>query len=115
MSAAFIIILILAILLIIFTLQNSSEITIQFFFWEIANAPLVLVLMGCLVIGYIISAIYFYPRLWNLISENKKLAKTNKKFEELQQTNKPVKKSEDDHPEGLEFEEDDGSFSFFKE
>lgn len=115
MSAALIIILILAILLIIFTLQNSTEITIQFFFWEIANAPLVLVLMGCLIIGYIISAIYLYPRLWNLKSENKKLAKMNKNLEELQQTNQPVKKSEDDHPEGLAFEEDDGSFSFFKD
>lgn len=115
MSAIVIIILIIAILLIIFTLQNSSEITIQVFFWEIVDAPLVLVLMGCIVIGYILAAFYFYPRLWNLKSENKKITKQNKKYQELVEAKKVVADSEEDHPEGMAMDDDDNSYPFFKD
>ena len=115
MSALIIFLLILAILLIIFTLQNSTEITIQVFFWKIADAPLVLVLMGCILIGFIIAAIYFYPRLWKLKSENKKLIKSNKKYEELQPKKNSDEDEEEDHPEGIKMDEDEGRFSFFKD
>ena len=115
MSAVFIIIFILAILLIVFTLQNSTEITVQIFFWEISNAPLVLVLMGCIVIGYLISVFYFYPRLWKLKSENKKLVKQNEKYNDLQKSGNPSQNSREDHPEGIELEEDDGSYPFFND
>ena len=115
MSALLIFILILAILLIIFTLQNSTEITIQFFFWEIANAPLVLVLMVCIVIGYSIAAFYLYPRLWKLKSENKKLIKLNEKYENLQKKNLSKSGKEEDHPEGISLDEDDGSYPFFND
>jgi len=115
MSAIFIIILIVAILLIIFTLQNSTEITVQLFFWEIANAPLVLVLMGCIVIGYIVASFYFYPRLWNLKSENRKLVKQNKKYEDLQNSTVTKGERDEDHPEGMAFEEDDGKYPFLND
>lgn len=115
MSAIIVFILILAVLLIIFTLQNSSEITIQVFFWEIANAPLVLVLMVCIVIGFVISAIYFYPRLWKLKSENKKMFKQNKKYQELEENHDVKSETEEDHPEGISMEDDDDSYSFFKD
>jgi uncharacterized integral membrane protein len=115
MSAIFIIILILAILLVIFTLQNSTEITVQIFFWEIADAPLVLVLLGCIVIGYIVASFYFYPRLWNLKSENKRLAKQNKKYEDLHNTNISKGEKDDDHPEGMAFEADDGKYPFLND
>ena len=115
MSALLIIILILATLLVIFTLQNSSEITIQVFFWEIADAPLVLVLLGCIVLGYLIASIYFYPRLWKLKSENKRLDKVNKQYEEVQNASQSKIASEENHPEGIKFEDDDNSFSFFKD
>lgn len=108
MSAIIIFLLILAILLIIFTLQNSSEITIQFFFWEIANAPLVLVIMICIVIGYLSAVFYFYPRLWKLKSENKRLTKSNKKYEDLQARFTSNKDLEEDHPEGFKMDEDEG-------
>ncbi len=81
MHAVIIIILILAVLLVIFTLQNSMDITINVFFWEIKEAPLALVLIGCIVIGYILALIYLYPRIWKLKKENKKLAKLNSKLE----------------------------------
>lgn len=115
MSAIFVIILIVAILLIIFTLQNSTEITVQLFFWEITNAPLVLVLMGCIVIGYIIASFYFYPRLWHLKSENKKLAKQNKKYEDLRNSSVSKGEIDEDHPEGMAFEEDEGSYPFLND
>jgi len=114
MSAIIIFLLILAILLVIFTLQNSTEITIQVFFWEIADAHLVLVLMSCILIGFLIAGIYFYPRLWKLKSENKKLIKLNKKYEDSQATQNSDK-DEEDHPEGIKMDEDDGRFSFFKD
>jgi len=115
MSAILIFILILAILLIIFTLQNSTEITVQLFFWEITDAPLVLVLMACIVIGYSIAAFYLYPRLWKLKSENKKLVKLNEKFENLQKNKESEVDAEKDHPEGISLDEDDGSYPFFND
>ena len=115
MSALLIFILILVILVIIFTLQNSTEITIQFFFWEIVNAPLVLVLMACIVIGYTIAAFYLYPRLWKLKKENKKLIKLNEKYENLQKPNRVKDDPENNNPEGISLDEDDGSYPFFND
>ena len=51
MSAAIIILLILAILLVIFTLQNSFEITIHLFFWKLPDVPLVLLILCCVLLG----------------------------------------------------------------
>jgi len=115
MSAIFIIILIVAILLVIFTLQNSTEISVQLFFWEIADAPLVLVLLGCIVIGYIVASFYFYPRLWNLKSENKRLLKQNKKYEDYHNSIDSKGERDDDHPEGMAFDEDDGKYPFLND
>ncbi len=115
MSAIIIILLLLAILLIVFTLQNSVEITIQLFFWEIANAPLVLVLMSCFVIGYLISSFYFYPRVWKLKGENRKLVKLNEKLNEEANHNRQNADEEEDHPEGIAFEQDKGKYNLFND
>ncbi len=115
MSAIVVIILIIAVLLVIFTLQNSSEITIQVFFWEIVDAPLVLVLLGCIVIGYILAAFYFYPKLWKVKTENKRLNKINNKYEEQEEINSGSANIGEDHPEGMRMDEDDDSNPFFKD
>ena len=117
MQALIIILLILAILLVIFTLQNSTEITIHIFFWEIANVPLVLVLLGCIILGYLVAVIYFSPRLWKIKKEYKQLIKFNTELEELHAMNHPKKivDPEESNPEGIELEEDDGRNSFFKD
>jgi len=117
MQAIIIILLILAVLLVIFTLQNSTEITIHFFFWELSNVPLVLVLLGCIVLGYFVAVIYFSPRIWKLKKEYKQLIKFNKELEELHQLNHPqkVKDTKDNDPEGIEMEDDDEDNSFFKD
>ena len=118
MQAAIVIILILAILLVIFTLQNSIEISINVFFWEIANAPLVLVLISCLVLGYIIAAIYFYPRLWKIKKEYNHLIKFNKELKELHELNRKKGKDTDEdvetNPEGIELDDDENN-SFFED
>lgn len=113
MQVIIIIILILAILLVIFTLQNSMEITLNVFVWEISNAPLVLVLISCVVLGYILASIYFYPKLWKIKKEYKQLIKFNKELKELHDLNHPLGEVEK-NPEGIELDDDDGD-SFFKD
>lgn len=114
MHAIIIIMLILAILLVIFTLQNSFEISINVFFWEIHNAPLVLVLLVCILLGYLLAVVYFWPRLYRLerkyhhtLSAEKKL---ENRLDELQRNN-------DSHPEGIEMDvdEEDEDNDFFKD
>jgi len=118
MHAVIIIILILAILLVIFTLQNSVEISINVFFWEIPNAPLVLVLLSCVLLGYIISAIYFYPRLWTLKKDYRKISKSKESLEEELEEQKQTSVSSETHPEGIELdvdEDDEDEKGFFRE
>jgi uncharacterized integral membrane protein len=104
MSATIILMLILAILLVIFTLQNSFEITINVFMWEIQNAPMVLVLLICILLGYLLAVIYFYPRVWRLEKKLSRSAKTEKKLEtELDE----LKKSSPSNPEGIELDSND--------
>ncbi len=111
MQLIIIIILILAVLLVIFTLQNSIEITLHIFFWEIANVPLVLVLICCVILGYIIAAIYFYPRLWKTKKEYNQLIKFNEELKELHDLNHRENVAEEElNPEGIELDyEDDES------
>lgn len=120
MQAIIVILLILAVLLVIFTLQNAMDITINVFFWEISNAPLVLVLLTCIFLGYLLASFYFYPRLWTLKRENKKLGRFNKEMEELQdlplKNEEPVAEVVTD-PEGIELKDDDDDYDnpFFKD
>ena len=115
MQLIIIIILILAVLLVIFTLQNSMDITLNIFFWEIADAPLVIVLIGCVILGYIVAAIYFYPRLWKIKKDLKQLAKSNKELKELHDLNSEKNLNEEEkETEELEFYDDDSN-SFFKD
>ncbi|KAF0235649.1 MAG: hypothetical protein FD181_3360 [Prolixibacteraceae bacterium] len=116
MSALLIFGLILAILAVIFTLQNSAEITINLFFWEIQNAPMALVILCCIALGYFAAVIYLYPKIWNLKSENKKLAKANSVLDEkLAAIQARLKSEEDDHPLGIEMGKMDENFSLFND
>jgi uncharacterized integral membrane protein len=117
MQVVLILLLILAVLLVIFTLQNSVEITVHLFFWDIANVPLVLVLLGCIIIGYLVAVIYFYPRLWKVKKEYRKILKFNKELQEMQNLDQPKKMNvpEDSHIEGIKLDKDDEENSFFKD
>jgi uncharacterized integral membrane protein len=115
MQVILILLLILAVLLVIFTLQNSTEISIHLFFWEIADVPLALVILGCLIIGYLASVIYFSPKLWKVKKEYRQLIKFNKELQELHNMNHPKKNRENIDPEGIEMDDDDGINPFFKD
>ncbi len=114
MSALLIFGLILAILVVIFTLQNPAEVTISLFFWEIKDAPLALVILCCIALGYFVAVIYLYPKIRNLRNENKKLTKTNSLLDEKLTTMQArLKKEEDDNPLGIEMGKIDDNFSLF--
>ncbi len=115
MQVILIILLILAVLLVIFTLQNSTEITIHLFLWEIAGVPLALVILCCIIIGYLVSLVYFSPRLWKAKKEYRQMVKFNKELRELHDLNHPKKESEISDPEGIELEDDDETNPFFKD
>jgi putative membrane protein len=117
MQIIIILLLILAVLLVIFTLQNSMDISLNVFFWEIANVPLVLVLICCVVFGYILASIYFYPRLWKTKKEYKQLIKFNDELKELHELNhkKEQLSEEETNPEGIKLDDDDDGDSFFKD
>ena len=102
MSVTIIIMLVLAILLVIFTLQNSFEITISVFMWEIPNAPMVLVLLVCILLGYLLAVMYFYPKVWRLEKRLRRKANMEQKLEtELIE----LRRQNITHPEGIELDE----------
>jgi uncharacterized integral membrane protein len=116
MSALLIFGLILAILVVIFTLQNTVEISINLFFWEVQNAPLALVILCCIALGYFVAVIYLYPKVWNLRSENKKLTKANSVLDEKLSTMQArLKSEEDDNPLGMKMGRMDENFSLFND
>jgi uncharacterized integral membrane protein len=116
MSALLIFGLILAILVVIFTLQNSAEITINLFFWEIQNAPLALVILCCIALGYFVAVFYLYPKIWNLKSENKKMAKTNSLMDEKMTAMQAKWQSEEDNNQlGIKMGKMDENFSLFND
>lgn len=115
MQAVIILIIILAVLLVVFTLQNQMEITINLFFWELADIPLVLVLIGSLILGYILAAIYFYPRMWKIKKEYNKLIRFNKELKELHEIEHAQDVEEIVDPEGIPFDDDEEDKSFFKD
>ncbi|MGE4586858.1 MAG: lipopolysaccharide assembly LapA domain-containing protein [Mangrovibacterium sp.] len=68
MSAGVILILILAMLLVVFTLQNSMAISLKIFFWELNDVPLVLTLVVCIFAGFLIAFCLYAPRIWKMKS-----------------------------------------------
>jgi len=100
-----VIILILAVLLVIFTLQNQEKVSLKLFFWTVDNIPVALLIIICLLLGYLIPYILLVPRIWKLKSE---LSQSKKENEELQEASQELKseKPESD-PEGLAFDDED--------
>ena len=110
MQIIVVIIIILALLLVIFTLQNTMDITINIFFWEITEAPLVLVLLSCVFLGYIIAVIYFLPKLWRLKRDYSRMLKFNSELQEIQEMEhkkEEIERNVVSDPEGIELDDDD--------
>jgi len=96
MSFGIILLLILALILVIFTLQNSVAIDLKLLFWQLSDVPLVLALIVCVMAGFIIAALLNYPKLWKLKSQIKALQK------ELNELRQQDKEETEQHPEGIE-------------
>lgn len=110
MSAGIIFLLILALLLVIFTLQNTVLISLNVFFWEITDVPLVLALLVCIIAGTLLAFSFAYPKIWKLKGQLREKQKKIKEFETKQTEQAKT------HVEGIEitdYEDDDRSF--FKE
>jgi lipopolysaccharide assembly protein A len=115
MSAIVIFLLILAALLVIFTLQNTLAITIHLFFWKIEDVPLVLLILSCILLGYLLALLYFYPKLWRSRRDLRKLVRKNEELQKNKDNSGSEKSvSKPDH-EGIELDADDEDFSFFKD
>ncbi len=94
MSVGIIILLILALLLVIFTLQNSVLISLKLFIWELSDVPLVLALIVTLILGFLVAGSIYYPKIWKLKSKIKEQQKLINEKEMIDQ--------EGIHPEGIE-------------
>lgn len=105
--------LLLAILLVVFTLQNAESIPIKIFFWNI-RIPLAILILVCLLIGYLLPHISYLPRIWKLKSELSQTRKEKEKLEEKEKSRQPKTKP---NPEGYSFDEieneEDNSGGFF--
>ena len=109
MSVGIIFLLILALLLVIFTLQNTVLISLKVFLWEVTDVPLVLALVICLILGFILAFLLTYPKIWKLKSQLKEKQRIIKELEVTQ-----IEKVEKPHAEGIEMD-DSNEKSFFKE
>ena len=105
MSAGIIFILILALLLVIFTLQNTMLITLKLFFWEITDVPLVLALILLFITGIIVALVIQYPKIRRL---RKKIKELNHQLERKNS----IHKSSSDDEQDIEINED-GKDGFF--
>ena len=71
MSITIILILLLSLVLVIFTLQNTVLISLNFLFWNVDDVSLVLTLLIFLICGIIISILLYVPKIWKLKSKIK--------------------------------------------
>ena len=100
-NAQLVVILVLAVLLVIFTLQNQEKVTLKVFFWTIRDIPVALLLVITLLFGYLIPYLLLFPRIWKLKSE---LIRTRKEKQELEDSREqPVRERPVRDPEGTSF------------
>lgn len=104
-SLQWVVILVLAVLLVIFTLQNQDKVSLKLLFWTISDIPVALLIVICLLLGYLIPYFSFVPRIWKLKNELRQARFEN---EELEATagEESVKRAKPD-PEGIPFDEDE--------
>ena len=111
MSVGIIFLLILALLLVIFTLQNPTTIDLHVFFWSVHDVSLVLALIICLILGVVLGFAFTYPKIWKLKSQLKENQRKRKDMEIV--TTVPEQKNTP-NPEGIEMTGDNDK-SFFKD
>jgi lipopolysaccharide assembly protein A len=100
-----IIILVLAVLLVIFTLQNQEKVSLKLFFWTVSNIPVALLIIICMLVGYLIPTMLLIPRIWKLKSKLRRAQEEEEEPEEENQETKLEKQKPD--PEGIAFEDEE--------
>ncbi len=102
-----VLVLVLAVLLVIFTLQNQEKVSLKLFFWTIREIPVVLLIIVCLLLGYLIPYFSLISRIWKLKSELRQTKLEKEELEESVMVETDVTKRPD--PEGIPFDDDDYS------
>jgi putative membrane protein len=103
-NSQLVVILVLAVLLVIFTLQNQEKVTLKVFFWTINDIPVALLLVITILLGYLIPYLLLIPRIWRLKRE---LVRTRKEKEELEVAQEqPVRERRKADPEGVAFDDE---------
>jgi uncharacterized integral membrane protein len=72
-TVATVFILAFALVLIVFTLQNTESVTLRFLVWQFTNIPLVLALFGVFAAGVIGGAIIRVPKIRRIKRELKEV------------------------------------------
>ena len=101
-----ILILLMAAVLVVFTLQNQALVSIKIFFWTIRDIPIPLLIVLCLLLGYLIPYVSLISRIWKLKRELKLTRKENEELQSEHQEKEPSPKVKPD-PEGIAFGDDD--------
>jgi uncharacterized integral membrane protein len=94
MSWKVIVFFLLAILLVIFTVQNQILLNLKFFHWEITDVPVVYILLSGLIFGFLLASMMQLPRILKLKRELKKVVTELKKSEEIVATKDELVDSE---------------------
>lgn len=80
--------LVIAVIAVIFALQNTAAVSVSFFVWQF-NQSLALVLLLAAFVGVIIGLLTILPgsikTRWQLAARNKKIASLEKEIEELKE------------------------------
>ena len=94
MSWKVIVFLILAVLLVIFTVQNQILLNIKFFHWEITDVPVAYVLVFGLIFGFLLAMMMQLPTIIKLRRELRGVVRELEKSEEIKADKDEVVDSE---------------------
>lgn len=86
MSWKVIVFLILAVLLVIFTVQNQLLLNIKFFNWEITDVPVAYVLVFGLIFGFLLAMMMQIPTILKLRRELRKVIREIESSEKIEPT-----------------------------
>lgn len=86
MTFGIIMLLILALLLVVFTIQNTHMVDVNILFWTLHQIPLALVIFSCIVGGALICMGIYLPRIWKKRAQINKLNKEMANIKELIQS-----------------------------
>jgi uncharacterized integral membrane protein len=95
MSWKVIVFLILAALLVIFTVQNQILLNIKFFHWEITDVPVAYVLLFGLIFGFLLAMMMQIPTILKLRRELRKVVREIEDSEKIEPAKEEVGGSED--------------------